>query len=695
MKSFDNTIYITHSNGEYKYSNDNGVTWNTVVVDTIERRISDIHKAGSKLIVSGKVGMFESFDNGTNWASNNNGILATFNSPISSNGTDLISSVSGVGIIKSADQGTSWTVLNGNLPINEITFNSFQDVRFVGENIVAVYGKKIYFSNDNGLTYNISYEVGPLTSIRRFSYESNRLIAFLTNNEIIISEDNGETWVTRDLDGFEINTATYHSPVLDGDTIIYVSKDKNLLISYDLGITWLEEELNVGNELIRGIELYDNKLYIRTTGQLYESTTTGENLQVKISRLLDAPVYDFKILDDKIYFFGRKISVAAIGGDFTYDISGNLEGRFVADISLIDNELFFTSGGFGFWKGPVQEVPSDMDNDGVADSDDNCPDTQEGTYVDINGCASAQLDDDGDGVFNDRDACENTPMGQEVNSNGCADSELDSDNDGVTDDLDQCPIGTTPGSLINEFGCEIIASNSIKVLTRTPTCPDSTNGMLEISTDLNDVFYNVKIVDANDQDSNYGLTAQSSPLLIDNLAAGTYTVQVVVSNAAFDYTYTATVNELETVSSGKRDLDTTNKIVSYKVSGSETYTVTVNNETRIFNFESTETNTIQLNLPDMLSKVVIKGENECQGKIEDLLSLSDEFFFYPTLIQNKINFENAIDATIVIYSLTGKKILETNFKDEKQISIDHLKKGVYLIQITIDQSTYSHKIVKQ
>lgn len=59
---------------------------------------------------------------------------------------------------------------------------------------------------------------------------------------------------------------------------------------------------------------------------------------------------------------------------------------------------------------------ADMDDDGVADDSDRCPDTPPGVNVDARGCA---LDSDDDGVADYTDRCANTPAGAAVDEWGC------------------------------------------------------------------------------------------------------------------------------------------------------------------------------------------------------------------------------------------------------------------------------------
>lgn len=85
-------------------------------------------------------------------------------------------------------------------------------------------------------------------------------------------------------------------------------------------------------------------------------------------------------------------------------------------------------------------APLDSDGDGVANRQDQCPNTPKGAKVDAKGCP---LDSDGDGVFDGLDKCPDTPAGVKVNADGCP---LDSDGDGIPDYLDKCPTVPAPGT---------------------------------------------------------------------------------------------------------------------------------------------------------------------------------------------------------------------------------------------------------
>lgn len=88
---------------------------------------------------------------------------------------------------------------------------------------------------------------------------------------------------------------------------------------------------------------------------------------------------------------------------------------------------------------PPEPVAGDMDADGIADSDDACPDVPEDMdgFKDADGCP--ELDNDNDGVVDGMDGCPMAPedFDQFADGDGCPDP--DNDNDGIDDAADRCP----------------------------------------------------------------------------------------------------------------------------------------------------------------------------------------------------------------------------------------------------------------
>ena len=112
---------------------------------------------------------------------------------------------------------------------------------------------------------------------------------------------------------------------------------------------------------------------------------------------------------------------------------------------------------------------ADDDNDGVVNPSDKCPNTPEGTYVDVKGCLA---DIDHDGITDDIDKCAFTQAGFTTNAKGC---EIDSDKDGIVDSKDQCP-ATTEGIKVSVTGCEVDNDND-EVPDSKDQCADTAAGI--------------------------------------------------------------------------------------------------------------------------------------------------------------------------------------------------------------------------
>jgi ELWxxDGT repeat protein len=157
-----------------------------------------------------------------------------------------------------------------------------------------------------------------------------------------------------------------------------------------------------------------------------------------------------------VHIFSTGYSFAALKSDGSVVTWGGWGMSDGGDSSSVSTDLssgvtwvYSSTGAFAAIVGPI----ADADADGVADSDDQCPNTPPGTTVDSTGCSTSQSDSDGDGIVDSADQCPNTPAGETVDANGCSSSQLDSDGDGVMDSDDLCP-NTPAGAIIDSTGCE-------------------------------------------------------------------------------------------------------------------------------------------------------------------------------------------------------------------------------------------------
>ncbi|MEY2868319.1 MAG: hypothetical protein RIR01_748, partial [Bacteroidota bacterium] len=334
----------------------------------------------------------------------------------------------------------------------------------------------------------------------------------------------------------------------------------------------------------------------------------------------------------------------------------------------------------------------DDDNDGVKNNLDTCPNTPSGQTVNALGFSQGQLYDDNDGVKNSLDTCPNTPSGQTVNASGCAQSQLDDDNDGVKNNLDLCP-NTPSGTTVNSQGCTVVGTTAIKAYVLTPTCPGKANGKISVASNLNGYLYTITIK-GNGVDQSF--TNQTINTATNweraDLAKGTYQVTVAIPSIAFEQSYGVIVNEINAITA-KRVED--NKTVSYTVSGSNEYIVTVNGVSKNYTTAGSESSKIEIdaNLLQETNTITITTNSDCQGIVSDSFVLSPSVLIHPNPTSDIVYIENVTKGLIQVYSNSGALLIEKNAENTKSIDLKGYAAGMYLVKITQGTEVKTFKVI--
>ena len=174
-----------------------------------------------------------------------------------------------------------------------------------------------------------------------------------------------------------------------------------------------------------------------------------------------------------------------------------------------DNNAIVQAGlTFGFGGQEEEQVPvaavaapvvvdGDDDNDGVANSADECPNTDAGARVDVGGCF-LDSDDDKDGVLNAADKCPTTAANTKVDAAGCK-LDGDDDKDGVLNSKDICP-NTPLGQAVNEDGCPKSITLHVKFANDSSKIDSSSFGLMQKYADFlnTNSAYSTKIIGHTD-----------------------------------------------------------------------------------------------------------------------------------------------------------------------------------------------------
>lgn len=153
------------------------------------------------------------------------------------------------------------------------------------------------------------------------------------------------------------------------------------------------------------------------------------------------------------------------GAGLEYGFDNGFALRTELDLYDEDAHLLTLSLLKRFGDSEPEVVVMDDDQDGVINSNDQCPQTARGVKVDTSGC---EPDGDQDGVVDRVDQCPASPRGANVDASGC---EPDGDRDGVVDRKDLC-LNTVAGVSVDINGCAL-DSDKDSVVDSLDKCPDS------------------------------------------------------------------------------------------------------------------------------------------------------------------------------------------------------------------------------
>jgi len=210
-------------------------------------------------------GVYRSFDHGVNWQAANSGIE---NSDVLSFTEDeyyLYAGTLGAGVYRSADIGSTWTAVNSG--IDQLAVSSMATGG--GYVFAGTIGTGVYRSSDQGMTWEAA-NGGTLdfSYIISMCYVGNRLIAE-GDNYIYYSLDNGTSW--------NLDQGAQFYPIsnffVTNDTV-YASAYGGVFYSYDGGSTWSDfiSISSVFNHNILGFAKSNDTLFIGFADGMYFSS---------------------------------------------------------------------------------------------------------------------------------------------------------------------------------------------------------------------------------------------------------------------------------------------------------------------------------------------------------------------------------------------------------------------------------------
>jgi hypothetical protein len=345
---------------------------------------------------------------------------------------------------------------------------------------------------------------------------------------------------------------------------------------------------------------------------------------------------------------------------------------------------------------------SDIDNDGIADIIDNCPETANSDQADLDedGIGDVCDDDrDGDGVANTEDNCPDVSNSDQTDLDGDGVGDVcddDRDGDGMLNSLDTCP-DSKPNIKVDINGCEVfdLPLDNNKVSVISASCIGTTDGSIGLS--IEDESYNYTVT-VTGQDDPITLGGETNTASVTGLGTGTYTVCFKVDGEdAYEQCFEVNIAEPKALSAFI-DIDNDNKTTSIQLSGSSSYNVEINGERYDVKGDRFTTN-----LPSGLSIIKISTDLDCQGIIEKEVFISEDIHYYPNPTQTDVNVHVSGEDTMVQVSVFSEKgdLIYTreqqiqDFSRKTNIDLSRQITGTYIVVMDGPTVRKTFKIVKQ
>jgi hypothetical protein len=269
----------------------------------------------------------------------------------------------------------------------------------------------------------------------------------------------------------------------------------------------------------------------------------------------------------------------------------------------------------------------------------------------------------------------------------------DADLDGVSNFYDEC-VATPIESTVDVNGCETftLPPDSFQIKVTHNSCPESEEGIISISTSLNEFDFEVLL---NGQSHDW-LSPSTEPIEFTNLESNTYSLCLIPkSNPTYQRCYEISIRNpapLEVQSFTNWDA----KTVLLQLRGEPPFTVNHNK-----NSIETSEKFYQLNLVKGVNTISVTPSSECQGSFDSELFLSEDVRIFPNPIKDIANIYVGGSDTKVQLTLKDfnsqqieLKTLEIPSNRIIQLSVNHLKTGMYFIELKSLEVQKELKLIK-
>lgn len=267
LAGYEHAIYAGTTNdlytGTLQVSSDDGNHWGNTNISSqkIMDGVYSIAQQGS-IIVGSATGsfIFRSIDSGSSWMFGSNSFSALGARSFVINGTSIFAACDYDKILLSTDSGANWSIIDSSF--NNSDQNLFINSIGIRDSTIlaATSDAGIIRSNDNGVTWSRANIVDSNTTAVLAT--GSDLVAGGNPDGIFISSDDGEDWIlVHALEGRYI-----YSFAAVG-TNIFAATDSDVYLSQDKGNSWASVSLNLPDKNINSLVIVDSEVFVGTRAE--------------------------------------------------------------------------------------------------------------------------------------------------------------------------------------------------------------------------------------------------------------------------------------------------------------------------------------------------------------------------------------------------------------------------------------------
>ncbi len=192
--------------------------------------------------------------------------------------SDHLIARAGWNMYRSSNDGDSWSVIQPPVAFNSTECGYFRAGRYFAG--MSASGDCIYFTNDNGDTWNSVTGAPTATVVRGFHELGTALYAYTSNLGIYRSTNNGDSWQAVNVGLSNLNVFSMGSI---GTHLFACTIGGGVFVSADAGASWSPSNVGIAGGDLNGEHVWrmGNELYYTAQGGgKYRSTDLGANWSV-------------------------------------------------------------------------------------------------------------------------------------------------------------------------------------------------------------------------------------------------------------------------------------------------------------------------------------------------------------------------------------------------------------------------------